>query len=114
VLAVMVLAGCATGFLARAEQAEMTATLTLDRFVALERDHEVAMEAAIPGVHAFAEKVRREAPDALLALDNALGVYRATGGGQTDVQDLTAKLQALADQAQEWLNRWAAAQGGAR
>lgn len=105
---VLVTAACATSWLASMEQAEMSAFLTLDRFVAIEKTSGPALEALAPGSHALANEVRLRGPDLLLAWDNALAAYRANPGSDTraEVARVAAVVQSLAADAQRILLAW--------
>lgn len=105
--------GCASSWLARAEQTEMSAFLTLDRFVALEHANSVSLEVIAPGSHALAERIRREAPDYLRTYDRALAAYRGSPGEATraEVERIMAAVAELAASAQAILAQYAAGGG---
>lgn len=97
-------------FMTRAEQAEMSSFLVLDRFVALEKANSAALEAAVPGAHALANKIRTDAPDLLRAYDNALAAYRLAPGEGTkgEVLRIMALVAQLAQDAQAIMAKWEA------
>src|SRR4029077_6823441 len=88
-----------------AEKTLRIAKDTLDLFVKLEYDNRAMVIAKFPEVHAFAEKVRREAPAILRTANDAKNAYKYHHAGATAGQVWAAVgiVSELAAQAQRYI-----------
>lgn len=95
--------------LVRAEQTEKTAFSIMDTFVTIEDQNQALLEAKLPGIHAAAEKIRREGKPAIRALHNAIDAYRKNPDAPALIKALSV-VESLSNDAQSWI---AKSQGGA-
>jgi hypothetical protein len=87
------------------EKTTATAFDTIDTFLKIEHENRAAVAAQLPAVHAFAEKVRKDAPAAFREVRAATAAYkasRATGDG-TRMDNALLAVQTLARQARQYL-----------
>jgi hypothetical protein len=111
IVLLLALAACASPTLTgdpvviNAEKTLRIAKDTLDLFVKLEYDNREMVIAKFPEIHAFAEKVRREAPTILKTANDAKNAYKYHHAGATAGQVWAAVgiVSELAAQAQKYI-----------
>ena len=113
VLTLLLVACASSTALSRAEQTHQIAFATVDSFLYTEHTDRALFEIAAPGVHAFAEKMRKQAPAAFEASWKAIEAWEAAKNDQgitATAQIYLAVVQSLADSVRPYLLRWAIAQ----
>jgi hypothetical protein len=105
-VAVLLLAGCATGFVARSQQTLTIGLETTNALLVVEKQNAATFEKQAPGVHAFAEQVRLKFPAFFKAATDAIDAYKAGKATQSDVVTAVSVVNSLALSAQAYLARW--------
>lgn len=80
---------------------------TIDLFLHLEYDNKALVKANFPQVHAFAETLRKQAPDALIAANNAKNAFKhnRNASNQASLMTAVATVSELAAQSQQYINK---------
>lgn len=92
-------------YLLRAEQSLAVGVDVLDAWFLLERQHEVLIEAKLPGAHAETERLRRDAPAYIRTVTAAMDAYRVAPGpeGKASIQKALAVFLVLVERSQGYL-----------
>lgn len=90
-----------------AEKTLRVAKDTIDLFLHLEYDNQALVKDKFPEVHAFAEKLRKTAPDLLISANNIKNTYKhnRTPENAASLQTVLSTLQETATQAQQFTNK---------
>jgi hypothetical protein len=76
---------------------------TLDLFVTLEYQNQALIKTKFPPVHAFAESVRKDAPQLLKAANDAKNAYKNKQGTSAQLFAALTAVTTLASKAQQYL-----------